>query len=272
MAPPSFSTVVDPTTTAAATATAANGGSRGDGSSDWTPDSWRTRPIQQCPSYPEGPKGGEAGLRRATAELAQLPPLVHAREVEGLKRSLRDVARGEAFLLQGGDCAELFDYCRAGAIESKIKLLLQMSLALVWGADRRVVRVARMAGQYAKPRSSPTEVVRLPDGTAREVPSFRGDILNGHRLEDRELDPQRLVMYVRLISPLFPLPFLPPLPPFFRKEKIPLPTRPPTYLLFPSPLSFFFTGPTTTQPRRSTTCGLPSRPASRTCTGRWTGV
>ncbi|KAI3340662.1 phospho-2-dehydro-3-deoxyheptonate aldolase-like protein [Ustulina deusta] len=150
---------------------------------DWTPSSWRTKPIKQCPEYPDA-----AALRKATGELSRLPPIVHPHEIEKLKQSLRDVARGEAFLLQGGDCAELFDYCRQDAIESKIKLLLQMSLVLVWGADKRVVRIGRMAGQYAKPRSSPTEVV---DG--REVPSFRGDILNGYHLEDRELDPQRLV-------------------------------------------------------------------------------
>ena len=168
------------------------------GSKGWAPDSWRSRPIKQCPEYPD-----DAALRRATGELSRLPPLVHAAEVERLKRSLRDVARGEAFLLQGGDCAELFDYCRADVIESKIKLLLQMSLVLVWGANRRLVRVARMAGQYAKPRSSPTE--RVPDpaggGGTVEVPSFRGDILNGYDVEDRELDPQRLVKYVAFFDP-----------------------------------------------------------------------
>jgi 3-deoxy-7-phosphoheptulonate synthase len=150
---------------------------------DWTPSSWRTKPIKQCPEYPD-----IAALHKATGELNRLPPIVHPHEIEKLKQNLRDVARGEAFLLQGGDCAELFDYCRQDAIESKIKLLLQMSLVLIWGADKRVVRIGRMAGQYAKPRSSPTEVV---DG--REVPSFRGDILNGYHLEERELDPQRLV-------------------------------------------------------------------------------
>ncbi|KAI1364361.1 phospho-2-dehydro-3-deoxyheptonate aldolase-like protein [Xylaria arbuscula] len=150
---------------------------------DWSPSSWRTKPIKQCPEYPD-----IAALHKATDELGRLPPIVHPHEIENLKQSLRDVARGEAFLLQGGDCAELFDYCRQDAIESKIKLLLQMSLVLIWGADKRVVRIGRMAGQYAKPRSSPTEIV---DG--QEVPSFRGDILNGFRLEERELDPQRLV-------------------------------------------------------------------------------
>jgi 3-deoxy-7-phosphoheptulonate synthase len=122
------------------------------------------------------------------SELKRLPPIVHPREIVRLRQHLRDVALGEAFLLQGGDCAELFDYCEQGAIESKIKLLLQMSLVLIWGADKRVVRIGRMAGQYAKPRSSPTEKV---DG--KEVPSFRGDILNGFHIDERDLDPGRLV-------------------------------------------------------------------------------
>ncbi|KAI0839278.1 3-deoxy-7-phosphoheptulonate synthase [Hypoxylon sp. FL0890] len=157
------------------------------GSSDWTPSSWRSKPIKQPAVYPD-----TGAVRRATSELGRLPPIVHPIEIARLKASLRDVARGEAFLLQGGDCAELFDYCRADAIESKIKLLLQMSLVLVWGANKRVVRIGRMAGQYAKPRSSPNEKVVI-NGETKEVPSFRGDILNGYHLEDRDLDPQRLV-------------------------------------------------------------------------------
>jgi len=151
--------------------------------SEWTPDSWRERPIKQKPDYPD-----QKALAKSVAELKRLPPIVHPREIVRLKEHLRDVARGEAFLLQGGDCAELFDYCEQGAIESKIKLLLQMSLVLIWGADKRVVRIGRMAGQYAKPRSSPVEMV---DG--KEVPSFRGDILNGFHPDERELDPNRLV-------------------------------------------------------------------------------
>jgi len=98
------------------------------------------------------------------------------------------VALGKAFLLQGGDCAELFDYCNASAIDSKIKLLLQMSLVLIYGAHLPVVRIARMAGQYAKPRSSPTEVL---DG--KTIPSFRGDILNDYHPENRDINPDRLV-------------------------------------------------------------------------------
>jgi 3-deoxy-7-phosphoheptulonate synthase len=150
---------------------------------EWTPDSWRSKPIKQCPNYPD-----QEALAKSVAELHRLPPIVHPREIVRLKSLLRDVAHGEAFLLQGGDCAELFDYCEQNAIESKIKLLLQMSLVLIWGADKRVVRIGRMAGQYAKPRSSPMETV---DG--KQVPSFRGDILNGFRIEDRALDPTRLV-------------------------------------------------------------------------------
>ncbi|KAK3393600.1 DAHP synthetase [Podospora didyma] len=150
---------------------------------DWTPDSWKSKPIKQSPDYPD-----QAAVAKSLSELRRLPPIVHPREIVRLKEHLRDVARGEAFLLQGGDCAELFDYCEQGAIESKIKLLLQMSLVLIWGADKRVVRIGRMAGQYAKPRSSPMETV---DG--RQVPSFRGDILNGFHLDERDLDPNRLV-------------------------------------------------------------------------------
>ncbi|KFH46488.1 Phospho-2-dehydro-3-deoxyheptonate aldolase-like protein [Hapsidospora chrysogenum ATCC 11550] len=152
-------------------------------SPDWDPSTWRTKPIKQAPSYPDPSK-----LTSAVSELARMPPIVHPNEIQRLKAHLRDVAAGKAFLLQGGDCAELFDYCEQGAIESKIKLLLQMSLVLIWGSNKRIVRIGRMAGQYAKPRSSPTEVV---DG--REIPSFRGDILNGFHVDERELDPQRLV-------------------------------------------------------------------------------
>ncbi|KAF4981228.1 hypothetical protein FZEAL_2916 [Fusarium zealandicum] len=149
----------------------------------WEPSSWRSKPVKQAPSYPDA-----APLASAVEELTNLPPLVHPNEINALKAHLRDVAQGNAFLLQGGDCAELFDYCRQGPIESKIKLLLQMSVVLIWGTNKRVVRIGRMAGQYAKPRSSPTEIV---DGN--EVPSFKGDIINGFRLEDRTIDPGRLV-------------------------------------------------------------------------------
>ncbi|KJZ77547.1 Phospho-2-dehydro-3-deoxyheptonate aldolase [Hirsutella minnesotensis 3608] len=149
----------------------------------WTPSSWRSKPIKQSPVYPDQSK-----LTRAVGELSRMPPLVHPNEILTLKAHLRDVAHGKAFLLQGGDCAELFDYCEQSAIESKIKLLLQMSVVLIWGTNKRVVRIGRMAGQYAKPRSSPTETV---DG--KEIPSFRGDILNGYRVDERDIDPNRLL-------------------------------------------------------------------------------
>jgi len=150
----------------------------------WTPSSWTTKPIQQDVVYSD-----RAAVEAALHKLERLPPIVTPQEIIRLRRQLRDAAEGRAFLLQGGDCAELFDYCEAGAIEAKVKLLLQMSLVLIWGADKPVVRIARMAGQFAKPRSSATEL--LPDG--RRVPSFRGDILNGYDVAQRTPDPHRLV-------------------------------------------------------------------------------
>jgi 3-deoxy-7-phosphoheptulonate synthase len=129
-----------------------------------------------------------SALSAALAKLESLPPIVTPTEIIKLKKSLRDAALGRAFLLQGGDCAELFSYCSDEPIDSKIKLLLQMSLVLIWGANKPVVRIARMAGQYAKPRSSPMETV---DG--KQIPSFRGDILNGFDTADRTPNPERLV-------------------------------------------------------------------------------
>jgi len=144
---------------------------------------WHTKPIKQDVIYNSRP-----AVELALAKLERLPPIVSPYEICKLKNSLKEVALGRAFLLQGGDCAELFDYCEAGTIDSKIKLLLQMSLVLIWGANKPVVRIARMAGQYAKPRSSPMEVV---DGVT--MPSFRGDILNGYEVNARTPDPARLV-------------------------------------------------------------------------------
>ncbi|KAK5158084.1 Aromatic/aminoadipate aminotransferase 1 [Recurvomyces mirabilis] len=158
-------------------------GSIDKGSKTWSPSSWRAKPIKQPVSYED-----QAAVDRATSKLRRLPPICTPHEIWRLRRSLADVAQGKAFLLQGGDCAELFDYCSENAVDSKIKLLLQMSLVLIWGSNKPVVRLARMAGQYAKPRSSPMETV---DG--KQIPSFRGDILNGYPLEQREIDPDRLV-------------------------------------------------------------------------------
>ncbi|KAI9794250.1 MAG: Aromatic/aminoadipate aminotransferase 1 [Peltula sp. TS41687] len=149
----------------------------------WSPSSWRSKPIKQDVVYQD-----RGAVDAALAKLARLPPLVTPTEICKLKASLRDVALGKAFLLQGGDCAELFDYCEENAIDSKIKLLLQMSLVLIWGANKPVVRIARMAGQFAKPRSSPTEVVN-----GKEIPSFRGDNINGFDASERTPDPSRLV-------------------------------------------------------------------------------
>ncbi|KAI5273009.1 DAHP synthetase [Aureobasidium subglaciale] len=151
---------------------------------DWTPTSWRSKPIKQEVVYDD-----QLAVNKAVTKLTNLPPLVTAHEIWKLRASLRDVALGKAFLLQGGDCAELFSYCNASSIDSKTKLLLQMSLVLIYGANKPVVRIARMAGQYAKPRSSPME--SQPDGS--KIPSFRGDILNGYPAEERAIDPGRLV-------------------------------------------------------------------------------
>ncbi|KAI9834674.1 MAG: hypothetical protein M1826_000076 [Phylliscum demangeonii] len=142
-----------------------------------------TKPITQQVVYED-----RAAVDAALAKLSKLPPLVTPTEICRLKDRLREVALGKAFLLQGGDCAELFDYCEETAIDSKIKLLLQMSLVLIWGANKPVVRIARMAGQFAKPRSSATEVVN-----GQTIPSFRGDNINGYDAAERTPDPARLV-------------------------------------------------------------------------------
>lgn len=152
---------------------------------NWSPSSWTSKPIKQDVKYED-----QAAFSKAIQKLETLPPLVTPQEIVKLKNSLREVALGNAFLLQGGDCAELFDYCEQGMIESKVKLLLQMSLILVYGAKKKVVRIARMAGQFAKPRSSPMESI---NGTT--MPSFRGDILNSYEpiAEARKPNPSRLV-------------------------------------------------------------------------------
>ncbi|KAI5818046.1 DAHP synthetase [Pyronema omphalodes] len=149
----------------------------------WCPDSWQTKPMKQNVLY-----RNPTLVTHALQKLQSLPPLVSAAEITKLRGLLREVALGRAFLLQGGDCAELFDYCTSGQIDNKIKLLLQMSLVLTWGGNIPVVRIARMAGQFAKPRSSLTEIV-----AGETVMSFRGDNINGYPIEQREPDPDRLV-------------------------------------------------------------------------------
>ena len=151
----------------------------------WTPGSWRAKPIQQQPRYPDN-----AALETALESVRSLPPLVHHGEVDALRTHLAQAARGEAFLLQGGDCAERFSDCRRSTVEAKLKILLQMSLILTWGARIPVIRVGRMAGQYAKPRSRETETIN-----GVELPSYRGDNVNAITPDTaaRAADPQRLV-------------------------------------------------------------------------------
>ncbi len=151
--------------------------------SEWTPQRWRGRPIRQQPTYAD-----PAAVDAALSALRALPPLVHAGEVDALLGALAEAGAGRRFLLQGGDCAEQFADCTAGAIEARLRILLQMSVVLTWGGQTPVVRVARMAGQYAKPRSRPTERV---DG--HEVLTYRGDHINGQDPADRSPDPGRLL-------------------------------------------------------------------------------
>ncbi len=136
--------------------------------SDWTKSDWRKKPRIQMPEYLDA---GE--LSSVEAQLASYPPLVFAGEARRLKRSLAAASRGEAFLLQGGDCAESFAAFNADQIRDTFKVMLQMAMVLTYGAKVPVVKVGRMAGQFAKPRSAPTEV---KDGV--ELPSYRGDIIN----------------------------------------------------------------------------------------------
>jgi 3-deoxy-7-phosphoheptulonate synthase len=153
--------------------------------SEWRPSSWQEKPASQQPAYPD-----KEAVARVVAELSRLPPLVTSWEVEGLKGLLARAARGEHFLLQGGDCAESFDECDPAAIAAKLKILLQMSLVLIYGGGKGVVRVGRMAGQYAKPRSADLE-----SRGELTLPSYRGDIVNrsGFTPEDRMPDPQLLL-------------------------------------------------------------------------------
>mmetsp|Transcript_38463 Transcript_38463/g.96764 ORF Transcript_38463/g.96764 Transcript_38463/m.96764 type:complete len:458 (-) Transcript_38463:1062-2435(-) len=153
---------------------------------EWTPTSWKGFPIKQQPIYGEDKS---AVLQEVLAELNQLPPLVHHGEIDELKVNLGRACDGKAFVLQGGDCAERFQDCTARSIENKLRIMLQMSLVLIWQGKKPVVRILRGAGQFAKPRSSPTETG--PDGTT--IPSFRGDNVNGFDPKDRDHDPNRLL-------------------------------------------------------------------------------
>jgi 3-deoxy-7-phosphoheptulonate synthase len=155
------------------------------GAADWTPASWQQRQALQQPTYDDAEE-----LASASAHLAQLPPLVTSWEVLALKEAIAEAQDGARFLLQGGDCAESFSDCTSPVISNRLKVLLQMSLVLVHGLKRPVLRVGRFAGQYAKPRSADIET---RDGTS--LPSFRGDLVNGPEftLAARRPDPQRMI-------------------------------------------------------------------------------
>ena len=151
----------------------------------WQPTSWQSRKAQQQPSYADS-----AELERAVADLSRLPPIVVSWEIENLRLRLAAAQRGEAFLLQGGDCAESFADCESDRIAKQLKVLLQMSLVLLQAMKRPVVRVGRFAGQYAKPRSADTET---RNGVS--LPAYRGDLVNHPEFtaEARRPDPQRLL-------------------------------------------------------------------------------
>jgi 3-deoxy-7-phosphoheptulonate synthase len=153
--------------------------------SPWSPDSWRTKSMEQRITYPD-----QDDLRSVLAELARLPPLVTSWEVEALKQQLAEASRGERFVLQGGDCSESFDDCQAAIIASNLKVLLKMSFVLIYGCRKRVIRLGRFAGQYAKPRSAETET-----RNGATLPSYRGPLVNrpGFTLEERTPRPAYLL-------------------------------------------------------------------------------
>ena len=151
----------------------------------WTPDSWQAKEARHLPSYPDA-----EALDKVTGTLANFPPLVFAGEARALKADLAEVAAGKGFLLQGGDCAESFAEFHPNNIRDTFRVLLQMAVVLTFASKQPVVKVGRMAGQFAKPRSSPVEV---QDGV--ELPSYLGDNINGidFNPESRIPDPQRLL-------------------------------------------------------------------------------
>jgi 3-deoxy-7-phosphoheptulonate synthase len=152
----------------------------------WSPSSWRAAPAAQQPAWPS-----EEVVEAVRARLAAMPPLVFAGEARALRDSLANVAKGRAFLLQAGDCVESFHEFSAITIREKVKIMLQMAAVLTYGATLPVVKVGRIAGQFVKPRSSPTERT----GNGEEVPSFRGHMVNGDAptVEARRPDPERML-------------------------------------------------------------------------------
>jgi len=170
--PPLTETTMPNATTAATTA-------------DWSPASWQNKPAKQQVRYAD-----EAAFQDVLSQLSKLPPLVTSWEIETLKSELALAAEGEMFLLQGGDCSESFEDCQSPNIAAKLKILLQMSLVLLYGCRQHVIRVGRFAGQFAKPRSSDVET---RDGV--ELPSYRGDLINrsGFTEDERFPNPQNLL-------------------------------------------------------------------------------
>jgi 3-deoxy-7-phosphoheptulonate synthase len=152
---------------------------------DWRPNSWQLRSAGQQPLYSD-----TQAVDRVLSEIHRRPPLVTWGEVDKLRRQLADAGRGERFVLQGGDCAESFEDCTSGPISNKLKILLQMSLVVMHGLKKRVIRVGRMAGQYAKPRSAEHET---RNGVT--LPSYRGDIINrsGFSVAERAADPKLML-------------------------------------------------------------------------------
>ena len=151
----------------------------------WKPNSWRNYPVVQMPTYPD-----ESKVNSVEAKLSFKPPLVFAGEVQVLKKSLALAEKGNAFILQGGDCAESFSQFSANGIRDTFKVLLQMAVILTYGSSIPIIKIGRIAGQFAKPRSSDVEII---DGI--ELPSYRGDMINDMEFNKtaRQPDPQRLI-------------------------------------------------------------------------------
>ncbi|MDX1672684.1 MAG: 3-deoxy-7-phosphoheptulonate synthase class II [Balneolaceae bacterium] len=155
------------------------------GPTDWSPDSWKDFPVKQLPEYPD-----QEALEQSYEKLQSQPPLITSWEVNALKRKLTEVAAGNSFLLQGGDCAESFDDCRSPKIVNLLKVMLQMSFILIHEMGVPVLRVGRIAGQYAKPRSKDFELV---DG--EKIQNYRGDLINNIEPDEekRVPDPERML-------------------------------------------------------------------------------
>lgn len=152
---------------------------------DWTPDTWRSKPARQLPDYPD-----QAALKATEQVMAGMPPLVFAGEARRLKAQLADVAAGKAFVLQGGDCAESFAEFGANKIRDTFRVLLQMAIVMTFGGQLPIIKMGRMAGQFAKPRSEPNETKN-----GETLPSYRGDIINALEFspESRIPDPERMI-------------------------------------------------------------------------------